>query len=86
VQPYSTARSNAHSQIGPWPTDACVKLCGLDNALLEIGNTQYWINHLVTKAIAFGSGKIRPSIFFIIVFIASNHRFILFFLFFIASN
>jgi len=34
----------------------------LDNALLEIANIQRRINQLATEAIAFGPGKIRPSI------------------------
>jgi len=55
--------SNAHNQIDPRPTDACAKLCVINNGLLEIDNTQWWINHLTTKAIAFGPGKNRPSIF-----------------------
>jgi len=49
LQPYKTARSNAHNQIDPRPTAACFKLCVLDNALLEIGNTQCRINHLDAK-------------------------------------
>jgi len=34
----------------------------LDNALLEIANIQRRINQLATEAIAFGPGKIPPSI------------------------
>jgi len=37
VQPSSTTGPNAHNQIGPWTTVACVKLCGLDKSL-----TAYW--------------------------------------------
>jgi len=58
----STAKSNAHNRVDPRPTGACVKLCVLDNALLEIANIQRRINQLATEAIAFGPGKIRPSI------------------------
>jgi len=40
-------------------------------------NTQCLINHYATRAIALDSGKIRPSIFFlIIVLITSNYRII----------
>ena len=65
LQLYTTAKSNAHNRINQRPTAACVTLCVLDNALLEISNTQCRINHLATKTIDLDPGKIRPSIFFI---------------------
>jgi len=37
VQPWSTAGTNAHSQIGPRATAACAKLCVSDNALATHG-------------------------------------------------
>ena len=37
VQPCNTAGPNAHNQIGPWATPACVKLCWLDNSLVTYG-------------------------------------------------
>ena len=37
VQPYTTAGSNAHNQISPGPTAACVKPCLLENTLTMHG-------------------------------------------------
>jgi len=37
VRPCSATGPNAHNQIGPRATAACVKLCGLDNSLANNG-------------------------------------------------